>query len=281
MAANKEDETVFVLSKVAGAVLMPLSLLVLVGVVGGVLLFLTPFRRTGQSLLVGMVAMLYLLSWEPFASRLLAPLEQRYPPLLDPDELAEQAEVTHIAVLGHGHRLDDRLPVTSQANTDGVTRVLEGVRLQRHFPDSTLVLTGGSVQGPTPNSEVLYQLLQATGLETGTVERLTTPRNTAEEAEAVAELLEDKPASGRVILVSEASHLPRAMGLFRGQGLDPIPAPTRHRVRQREPGADPHPGYALRPTADALRMSERAFHEYLGIAWGRLRGQIPWEDSGP
>ncbi|MCC3751618.1 MAG: YdcF family protein [Halorhodospira halophila] len=263
----------FVISKLAGAVLMPLSLLVLAGIVGLVLLF-TRYGRWGRGVLIVTVAALYLASWEPTASRLLAPLEQRYPALLDPAGIAEgeEAPVTDIVVLGHGHRLDPQLPVTAQANADGVTRVLEGVRLQRHFPQSTLWLTGGAVRGDTPNSAVLHRLMGEVGLDAGAVERLAEPRNTAEEARAMAERLGDE--AGSIILVTEASHMPRAMGLFRGQGLKPIPAPTRHRVREREPGAEAHPGHGLRPSVHALHMTERAFHEYLGIAWGRIRGEI-------
>jgi len=265
---------VFVISKLAGALLMPLSLLVLAGLAGVILLF-TRYWRWGRGLLIVTVTALYLASWEPTASRLLAPLEQRHPALLDPAGLAEEQEppVTDIVVLGHGHRLDPRLPVTAQANADGVARVLEGVRLQRHFPDSTLWLTGGAVRGDTPNSAVLRRLMDEVGLGAGAIEGLTGPRNTAEEARAMAERLDDE--AGAIILVTEASHMPRAMGLFRGEGLEPIPAPTRHRVRAREPGAGAHPGHGMRPSAHALHMTERAFHEYLGIAWGRLRGEIP------
>nr|WP_242463861.1 ElyC/SanA/YdcF family protein [Halorhodospira halophila] len=252
---------------------MPLSLLVLAGILG-VILLLTRYWRWGRGVLIGTVVALYLASWEPTASRLLAPLEQRYPALLDPAGVAEtQGPVTDIVVLGHGHRLDPQLPITAQANADGVTRVLEGVRLQRHFPDSTLWLTGGAVRGDTPNSEVLYRLMGEVGLDAGAVERLAEPRNTAEEAQAVAERLTDD--AGTIILVTEASHMPRAMGLFRGQELEPIPAPTRHRVRAHEPDAGTHPGHGVRPSVHALHMTKRAFHEYLGMAWGRMRGQIP------
>ncbi len=259
------------LSKVGGALLMPLSLVTLAAITALVLLF-TRRYRLGRGLMVVAVAALYFLSWEPFASRLIAPLEERYPALLEPAEV--EAPVAAIVVLGHGHRLDARIPVTGQANPDGVMRVLEGVRLQRYFPEASLWLTGGAIRGATPNAEVIHRLMRATGLDASAVERFSEPRNTAQEARAVAQRLEARRPGEKVVLVTEASHMPRAMALFRGQGIDPIPAPTRHRARRREPAAAPHPGELLKPGARALRMSERAFHEYIGIAWAYLRGQL-------
>ncbi|QIT55876.1 hypothetical protein HC341_12030 [Aquisalimonas sp. 2447] len=62
-----------------------------------------------------------------------------------------------------------------------------------------------------------------------------------------------------------------AMALFRAQGLDPVPAPTEYMAPARPPGAGWNV-YYLRPSATGLRMTERAFHEYLGLAWGRVQG---------
>jgi uncharacterized SAM-binding protein YcdF (DUF218 family) len=60
------------------------------------------------------------------------------------------------------------------------------------------------------------------------------------------------------------------MALFQKLGMKPIPAPTDHWVKERK-GISP---YAFFPRADALRKAELAFHEYLGLAWAKLRGQI-------
>lgn len=261
----------FTLSKLVGAVATPLSLVVIGGVLALALLW-TRYARWGRRLAVAVLAALYLLSWEPFAGRLLAPLEQRYPALTDPGALEAEAALGPIVVLGHAHRLDARTPVTGQVSPESMARLLEGVRLQRALPGRALYLTGGSPRGATPHSAVQERLIEAVGLEAGRVRTFSDPRNTAEEARAVAQALEGE-AAGRPIVVTEASHMPRAMALFRGQGLDPVPAPTRHRVREREAPADRYPGEILQPTGYALRMSERAFHEYLGLAYAYLSGQ--------
>jgi len=72
------------------------------------------------------------------------------------------------------------------------------------------------------------------------------------------------------ILVTSASHMPRAMALFRGQGMEPIPAPTDYMAEDKE-GLTPG---AFFPGAVSLKKAERALHEYLGLVWGKLRGQV-------
>ena len=47
-------------------------------------------------------------------------------------------------------------------------------------------------------------------------------------------------------------------------------APTGYGVKQRQ---RPSPGMFF-PGASALRKAEIAFHEYLGMAWAKIRGQI-------
>lgn len=84
-----------------------------------------------------------------------------------------------------------------------------------------------------------------------------------------ARLLSPKLAGQDFYLVTSASHMTRAKGLFLRQGARPIPAPTDFRSL-----AESLRPWDFLPQARALLDSERAFHEYLGLAWGRLRGQI-------
>jgi uncharacterized SAM-binding protein YcdF (DUF218 family) len=75
----------------------------------------------------------------------------------------------------------------------------------------------------------------------------------------------------RFILVTSASHMPRAMGLFRRQGMEPVPAPTDYMVKKREGGL--RSGIFF-PSAGSLEKAQRAIHEYLGLFWAKIRGQI-------
>ncbi len=75
----------------------------------------------------------------------------------------------------------------------------------------------------------------------------------------------------RFVLVTSAGHMPRSMALFRKLGMAPIPAPAEYLVREREGGV--RPGMFF-PEADNLVMAEKAFHEYMGLVWAWISGQI-------
>lgn len=258
---------------------MPLSIFFIV-VLAAVALLFSRWWRLGRGVLVAALLALWVLSWEPTARLLLAPLERAYPALVEVRQLPSgEGGNGYIVVLGHGHRLDPRLVITSQVSSTAAVRLLEGLRIQRRWPQSQLILSGGAAFGSTPNSAMMYRLAQALGMgrDSLPIVRFESPRNTREEALRVAQFLRDKgesAANANLVLVTEASHMPRAMALFKGVGLDPIAAPTRHRVREHEPGHGLHPG-DVRPSANALRMSERAIHEYVGLLWAYLRGWTP------
>jgi uncharacterized SAM-binding protein YcdF (DUF218 family) len=64
--------------------------------------------------------------------------------------------------------------------------------------------------------------------------------------------------------------MPRAVALFERLGMEPIPAPTDFWIKKRQ-GLSPGMFF---PSADGLRKAERAFYEYMGVVWSKLRGQI-------
>ena len=67
----------------------------------------------------------------------------------------------------------------------------------------------------------------------------------------------------------------RAVGLFRHEGLDPVPAPTDHRVRE----ARAFPWLYLVPDESALLTSRMVWHEMLGSLWASLAGELREERS--
>lgn len=112
--------------------------------------------------------------------------------------------------------------------------------------------------------------------EWATIRMLSTARNTAEEAAAYAKLAGTLATDGASaadlrapVVVSSASHLPRAIAEFQRQGLEPVAAPTAHRAT---PQRFALPG-DFAPEADNLRTTEAAWHEFLGRLWARLRGR--------
>ncbi|TQE98571.1 MAG: hypothetical protein FKY71_13105 [Spiribacter salinus] len=112
------------------------------------------------------------------------------------------------------------LPLSARVEEEAMVRLAEGVRLHRALPGTTLVTSGGGSQ-PTM-ARTMADLSRAWGVEDVAVH--DDPANTHAEAQAAARAFGDE----RFLLVTSASHMPRAMALFRGAGLDPIAAPTQH-----------------------------------------------------
>src|SRR5207248_5271561 len=72
----------------------------------------------------------------------------------------------------------------------------------------------------------------------------------------------------RVLLVTSAAHMPRALGAFRAAGVDATPAPTDYRIAK-------YNGpilITLMPSAGALHRTTAALNEYLGQGVYMLRG---------
>ena len=92
------------------------------------------------------------------------------------------------------------------------------------------------------------------------------PKDTKEEAVFTKSIVGDEP----FILVTSATHMPRAMLLFESLGLNPIPAPTDFYKTDFDTAA--LKSYFMAPSVDSFYLSTIAMHEYIGILWGKIRG---------
>ena len=72
------------------------------------------------------------------------------------------------------------------------------------------------------------------------------------------------------VLVTSATHLPRSMALFRKMGMAPIPAPAGPTCKASHP-LSPDDFF---PSSNALDNTSQAMHEYVGMLWAKMRGQI-------
>jgi len=87
---------------------------------------------------------------------------------------------------------------------------------------------------------------------------MDTPTDTGQEAHAVREALGEGTS---LLLVTSASHMPRAMAHFQAVGLAPIAAPTHYLAYREDPDTL---GYWV-PSSQNLYKIERALHETLGM----------------
>jgi uncharacterized SAM-binding protein YcdF (DUF218 family) len=239
----------------------PLSLVMIVFLAGVVFLALR-WQKLGSGAVLGALVMLFLFTNEPFGRLLLMPLEGRYQPLSIGEETAD---IRWVVVLGsHASDAADQPPTTRLSGVAAL-RLMEGLRLHRVLPESTLILSGGVAFAGAPSATVMSRAAVDLGADPDRLLTHPGPRNTHEEAVQLQQTLGDEP----FILVTSASHMRRAMALCEAQGLNAIPAPTVWRTR----GSSGDPRRFL-PSSTGLAMSERALHEYVGMTWAWLRGEI-------
>ncbi|TLF48570.1 hypothetical protein FEI13_12660 [Halomonas urmiana] len=212
-------------------------------------------RRLGLGAAALGLVLLFLASWAPVADRLLAPLEARYPAL---QALPEDPPLAGIVVLGGGWVSDVPWTSTGKLGDSSAIRLMEGVRLWRQRPELPLVVPSSRIDADGAEQEQVYA--QA-ALELGDVEErliiMERASDTGREARAVREALGE---GARVVMVTSASHMPRAMQHFRRAGLEPLAAPTHYLAGRTRPDRF---SYWV-PSATQLHKTERAVYERLG-----------------
>nr|WP_243454055.1 ElyC/SanA/YdcF family protein [Oceanisphaera pacifica] len=150
------------------------------------------------------------------------------------------------------------MPLLSQLSNAGLIRITEGVQLAHAYPNARLIVSGYA-GGEGRTSAALYaEVAQALGINKARIVMLPLPKDTHEEARAIAPLINDRHA----LLVTSASHMPRAMRLFHHQGATPTAAPVGHLAKESQATL---PLYSYLPKARYLKRSETAWHEYLGL----------------
>jgi len=133
-----------------------------------------------------------------------------------------------------------------------LSRLSEGVFLHNRLPETKLLLTGRSAfKGIIPQAEVMGHVAKEWGVKAEDIVIEGEAKDTKDHAIYVKEIV----GRDKFILVTSASHMPRAMALFRKYGMEPIPAPTDYMVKKRE--GEVTPGVFF-PSAGSLEKAERA-----------------------
>lgn len=256
----------FWLKKLFGTLLMPLPL-ALMAMAAGSTLWWVGHRRTGAVLFAAGFLWLAAASNHTISSRLVAPLEGRFPPIPELEAAGlppDLASVRYIAVLGAGHSDGGHASATSRLSGSGLARIVEAVRLHRHVPESDLVLFGPGRPGHRSHAEVLRDAARSLGVANVRIHLAPDVRDTVDEIETLASIAGDQP----VALVTSAWHMPRAMALAQKQNVQALACPA---------------DFAFRPDVEAdgrwwsfdvssLSRSTKAVHEWLGLFWSKLRG---------
>ena len=252
------------IARMLGELLLPPTNIIVLLVLG--LWWRRYWPKLAHTLLLAGAGLLLLLSLPLVADVLCRQLE-RYPPLTA--EQAATPDADAIVVLAGGWRRAEEYGGAT-VNGFSLERLTYGVWLHRRN-GLPLAVTGGRVKGAQQAAEadlMAVVLEDEFQIEPRWVE--TGSRNTAENAANTVALLE-KAGVGRILLVTHAFHMPRALPAFEARGIEVIAAPMGFYASRDFRFS----GYMLFPSTKALGRSYLALHELLGRAWYQLRYAKP------
>lgn len=248
------------LSKAVSQLLLPPGGLIFLGLFG--LLFRK--RWWGRAAVVLSFCLFWLLATEPVRDLLMDTLEQRYPAIA---LTLHSSDDTAIVLLGGG--VYEKAPEyggRDQLAPSALRRTVYAADLALHS-GLPVYATGGTVlsDATEPEGAVMRRWLIRLNVPERMVFAESASSNTWENATYMRTMLAAQGID-RVVLVTSAWHMPRAVWCFAGQGFEVLPAPADYLGGRH--------AYDLRsylPGMGALHDSGLALREYLGIIWYRIR----------
>ncbi|MCW8838292.1 MAG: YdcF family protein [Thiovulaceae bacterium] len=242
----------FIIKKTITFFVEPLGFILLLSSFGLYFLFInkTKYAKIFLSL---SFSFLVLLSYPPFSNFLVEKLENQY------KKYQYNEDIKYIHVLGGGHNNDTSQPLSSKLGDASTKRVLEGIIIYKNIPGTKLIFTGYEGNTNISTAQMNANLAIALGIPEKDIIINGLPKDTYEEAEFSKHIVKDK----KFALVTSATHMPRAMMMFKSKGMNPISAPTYFKKKDI---------YKHLPSTSSFENSRMAIHEYLGILWAKLRG---------
>ncbi len=211
---------------------------------------------------------LYFLSTEVGANILLSPLENRYPPL---DLSPLEGKVDAIVILGGG-LIEGHSPFggTLYPTRSTLSRIVYGYFVWKKLM-VPIIVTGGRplMRLPGTEGEVMRDYLLQLGVPESFIIAETKSRNTWENAEYTAKICKDSDFN-KIVLVTSAFHLIRAVDAFSRYGLTIYPAPSSYLMKKR-----PYIWTSFLPQAKFLYYSFIALKERVGLLFYKISHKKP------
>lgn len=215
-------------------------------------------RRTAKIIFVSTLIIFLLFSTYYLPHYLAQKLEKKYPPLSSTAIKNIKGKVI-IHVLGSGYSPNKNFPPNAQIGLIALGRLAEAIRVYRLLDSAVIVCSGNSlVHDIETQAQVTRDAALVLGIPAEHLETLNTPSTTQEEAKA---LLDQYGKDARVIIATDASHMPRAINFFKAVGFSGlIAAPTNFKVIE----AVESNKLKWWPSTNNINLSNVLLHELLG-----------------
>ena len=219
--------------------------------------------KAGRRLLALSLMLLLILSLPLTADLLYLSLERE--PVISAERIAADRPQA-IVVLGGGRDRDAPEYGGDTISPRSLARLRYAAKLS--WETDLPIIPSGGTPGAIGVAEAVIArdlLQQEFGVPVLEVERRS--NTTWENARYTAQLMQRLDIK-RIILVTDAGHMPRSLYAFRRNGIQPIPAPM-HFVSVVSHEISPLQTFL--PSARALKESSDALHEHIGMLWYRLK----------
>jgi uncharacterized SAM-binding protein YcdF (DUF218 family) len=265
---------VYVLGKILGFAFLPPGSLILLALLGFLLsLSRKPGKAGAWSKACFAAAALGFIACclGPLSDLAILPLEDRYPALAPVDSLSKADFAGRSAIVVLGADATGRSPEEgggSSPGTRSTRRISYAFRLSRRA-GLPILFSGGQAYGPAEaegEAQAVRRCLIQMGMEPGRIILEDKSRSTWENAAMSARVLEAAGLAPKVVLVSSAFQMPRAVESFRKNGIDALPAPADYLADR-----SPLRWTSWLPSADGFVKVQIALHEYAGILYYSLR----------
>ncbi|MFH2044916.1 MAG: ElyC/SanA/YdcF family protein [Pseudomonadota bacterium] len=253
----------FLFKKIAGLLLSPLTVCISFLVLGLLLLSFKKKEKIGKIIIIVGVMSLIFMSFNLLPDKILGNLERKYKPLLNTNSISE---IRWIVVLGGGYLADSMLPVISSLSPQSLFRLVEGISIYNKMPKSKIIFSGGGAFDSVPESKVMANAALDLGVDNNKIILESESLDTESQALFIKKIVGDD----KFILVTSAFHMQRSMAIFQKAGMNPIPAPVGHLVKKAE-RINP---FMYFPDSTEIKKMELAVHEYLGLFWLKIRGNV-------
>ena len=162
--------------------------------------------------------LLILLSLPIVSGKLTKILEQNYTPVL-PNTIETADAIVVLSGMVRSIKKENRIHYEF---SDAVDRIIGGVELLKLNKAQKIILTNGKLPWSIglPEGEYLADFLKSQGINPSKILLTEIVQNTNDEAKAISKML---PKSSKIILVTSAFHMPRAVTVFQNQNLNVIP----------------------------------------------------------
>ena len=222
---------------------------------------------TGRLLLLtGPAVLLLLLSVPALAHPLLGTLEWQYPPQ---DKRPQDADA--IVVLDAGIRFPNSVRKEAEPDFDSMRRCIHAAKLYHQGKPCPVVVTGG-YRDPAGSGQtaagVLADFLVQLGVKRSDLILEEKSLSTYENAVGCRDILEERGIH-KIVLVTDATHLCRAVRCFRRQGIDVSPSGCWYQAAE-----FPWKVTAFLPSPGGASAFQAVFHEWAGLAWYWMHGRI-------